>query len=108
MVVYLLNAFQHPFAQRLLPPLPTGLLLLAAVLLQISQCQSAYLRAHKREPIMVMSAVSSLSMGLLVWGLGWIFGPTGASAAYLATVAILILPWQTAIWRRCRALWHQV
>ncbi len=107
MIVYLLNLFQHPFAQRLLPPLPTGLLLSAVVLLQISQCQSAYLRAHKREPIMVMSAVSCLAMGLLVWVLGRSFGPMGAAVAYLATVAILILPWQTAIWFRCRALWHR-
>jgi O-antigen/teichoic acid export membrane protein len=107
-VVYLLYLLQYPFAQRLLSPLPTGLFLLAAVLLQISQCESAYLRAHKREPIMVMSAVSCLVIGLLVWVLGRSFGPTGAAAAYLGTVAILILPWQTAIWLRCRALWHQV
>jgi hypothetical protein len=106
-LVYLLNSLQHPFAQRLLAPLPTGLLLLATVLLQISQCQSAYLRAHKREPIMVMSAVSCLAMGLLVWVLGRKFGPMGAAVAYLATVAILILPWQTAIWVRCRAVWHR-
>lgn len=106
-IVYLLNLLQHPFAQRLLAPVPTGLLLLAVVLLQISQCQSAYLRAHKREPIMLMSAVSSITMGLLVWGLGRVFGPTGAAFAYLATVAILVLPWQTVIWFRCRASWHQ-
>lgn len=107
MIVYLLNMLQHPFAQRLLAPLPTGLLLLAVVLLQISQCQSAYLRAHKREPIMVTSVVSCLAMGLLVWVLGRSFGPMGATVAYLATVAILLLPWQTAIWFRCRALWHR-
>lgn len=106
-IVHLLNLIQHPFAQRLLAPLPTGILLAAAVLLQISQCQSAYLRAHKREPIVVMSAVSCLTMGLLVWGLGRSFGPTGAAVAFMATVAILILPWQTAIWLRCRALWHR-
>jgi len=107
MAVYFLNLLQHPFTQRMLAPLPTGLLLLGAVLLQISQCQSAYLRAHKCEPIMVMSVVSCLAMGLLVWVLGRSFGATGAAMAYLVTVVILILPWQTAIWLRCRALWHR-
>ena len=105
--VYLLNAFHHPFAQRLLSPLPAGLFLIATVLLQICQCQSTYLRAHKREPLVVMSAVSCLTLGLLVWLLGWNFGPVGAATAYLATVAFMILPWQTAILSRCRALWHR-
>lgn len=108
LVVYSLNALHLPLAQRLLAPLPTGLFLLAAVLMQVSQCQSAYLRAHKREPIMVMSVTSSLTIGLLVWLLGSRLGPTGAAIGYLAVVAGLIIPWETVIWFRCRAEWHKL
>ncbi len=108
MVVYLLNLLQHPIAQRLLPPLPTGLLLLAIGLMQISQCQSAYLRAHKREPIVMMSFVCSLAVGLLVWLLGSNFGPTGAAIGFLSVTAVMVLPWETVIWFRCRADWHRV
>jgi O-antigen/teichoic acid export membrane protein len=106
-MVYLLNVLNHPFAERLLPPLPTGLFFLAAILMQVSQCQSAYLRAHKREPLVVLGVVGSLVIGLLVWLLGARYGPMGAAIGYLAVVALLVLPWETAIWARCRVAWHQ-
>ena len=97
----------HPLAQRLLPPLPTGLFLLAAVLMQVGQCLVAYLRAHKREVVVVVGVVSSLAIGLLVWSLGSRYGPTGAAAGYLAVVAVFIIPYETALWFRYRAEWHK-
>lgn len=104
-VVMLLHAAGSHFAARVLTPGPTALLLAAAVLMHISQCESAYLRAHKREPIMVLSVVTSLATGLLVWLLGRRFGPGGAGAAYASTIT-LALVWQTAIWQRFRTRWH--
>ncbi len=108
LVVYGLYAVGHPLAQRLLRPLPTGLFLLAAVLMQVGQCQVAYLRAHKREPLVVVAVVSSLAIGLLVWLLGSRFGPLGAASGYLAVVILFIIPYETAIWIRCRAEWHKM
>ncbi len=107
-VVYSLNVLNIPLAQRMLPPLATGIFLVAAFFNQISQCQSAYLRAHKQEPIMVMSLTTCLLIGLLVWVLGSRFGPVGAGLAYLVGVAAVMVPWETAIWWRCRAQWHKV
>jgi O-antigen/teichoic acid export membrane protein len=107
LLVYGLNFFQISLAQRLLPPLPTGLFLLAAVFFQVAQCQTAYLRAHKQEPIMVMSVVTSLMIGLLVWLLGSRFGPLGAAAGYLSTVLLIVI-WETVIWVRCRAAWRSL
>jgi O-antigen/teichoic acid export membrane protein len=105
-LVYTLNVLRIPLAERLLPPLPMGFFLLAAVFMQVSQCQSAYLRAHKQEPIMVLSVTSSLLIGLAVWELGRRFGPNGAAVGFLAVIAVLAVPWETAIWFRCRAKWH--
>jgi hypothetical protein len=105
--VILLNLSGSALSMRLLGPLPTALLLAGAVLMQISQCQSAYLRAHLQEPIAVLSIVSSLSIGGLVIILGRIIGPLGAALAYLLVVGVMILPWQTMIWRRCRIEWHK-
>jgi hypothetical protein len=105
--VVLLNVSGSALSNRLLPPLPTALLLAGAVLMQISQCQSAYLRAHLQEPLAVLSIVSSLSIGGLVIILGRIIGPLGAALAYLLVVAVITLPWQTVIWRRCRTEWHK-
>jgi len=105
LLVYALNVLQVSLAQRLLSPLPMGLFLLAAIFFQAAQCQTAYLRAHKQEPIMVMSVVTSLMIGALVWLLGSRFGPVGAAGSYLGVV-IVILVWDTLIWLRCRAEWH--
>jgi O-antigen/teichoic acid export membrane protein len=107
-LVYGLYALHHPLGQRLLSPLPTALFLLAFVLFQVSLCLTAYLRAHKQEPIMVLSVTSSVAIGVLVWLLGSSYGSLGAAIGYLAVVALFIVPYEVAIWRRCRSEWHQV
>ena len=105
LAVWYLGVLEPEIAARLLPPLPTALFLAAAFLHQISVCQTAYLRAHKQEPILVMSVTSSLATGLLVWWLGGRFGPVGAGAGYLGVMVVAVI-WETAIWQRCRARWH--
>ncbi|MFL6244859.1 MAG: hypothetical protein ACJ74H_02450 [Thermoanaerobaculia bacterium] len=105
LLVYVLNDLKLPVAQRLLPPVPTAILLAGAVIMHISQCQSAYLRAHRQEPIVWMSVTCSVLTGLGVWWFGARMGPIGAAWSYL-TVAGITIVWETAIWRRCRALWH--
>ncbi len=107
LVIYGLNALNVPLVERLLPPLPSGLLLLGTIFMSLGYCYAVYLRAHKQEPLVVLSAVTSLLMGLLVWWLGSQFGPIGASVAYIVVVGGISLPWQTVIWFRCRAKWHK-
>ncbi len=107
LIVFGLNTVDSRFAGRLLPPLPTGLLLLGTVFMSLSYCQTAYLRAHIQDPLVVMSIVTSLLMGLLVWGLGSHFGSMGAAVAYVIVLGAIGLPWETMIWFRCRAKWHQ-
>ena len=106
-LVYLLFAFNHPLSARLLPPLPTGLLLLAIVLMQISFPQSTYLRAHKKEPFLVLSVVGSLMIGLSTWLLGGRFGAIGIAAVFLAVRLFFNIPFGTLIWYRCRSAWHK-
>ena len=105
-LIYGLNQAQHPMAERLLEPLPAGLFFLGIVLGQVSQCQSAYLRAHKKEPFLVLNIVYSLANGLLVWGLGRQWGALGASIGYLAAMSLICIPMGTVIWYRCRLQWH--
>ena len=105
LLVYVLHDLRMPVSQRLLAPLPTAILLAGAVIMHMSQCQSAYLRAHRQEPIVWMSVTCSVLTGLSVWWFGARMGPIGAAWSYLAVAGITIV-WETAIWRRCRALWH--
>lgn len=104
--VWGLNALKVPIADRLLSPLPLGLFLLGSIFLSIGYCETTYLRAHKREPLMVLSIVTSLLMGGLVWWLGSQYGAMGAAVAYLIVIGAVSLPWETVILLRCRATWH--
>ena len=104
-LIYTLNILQVTFVYRLLAPLPTGLFLLGAVMMHISQCQSIYLRAHKQEVIMLLSLTSCLLIGLAVWLFGSRYGPTGAAAGYLAIMVFAVI-WETFIWFHYRKIWH--
>jgi O-antigen/teichoic acid export membrane protein len=106
-LIYALNVFGYSLAGRLLPPLPTALFLMAAILMQFSWAQAAYLRAHRKDPLAPLSIISSIAIGLLVWQLGKRYGALGAGIGYLAVVSLVITPFQTALWLRCRAAWHK-
>lgn len=106
LLIYVLNLFQVPLAQRMLPPLATGLFFLATIFNQVIQCLAVYLRAHKREPLVVMGVVTGLLFGLCVLGLGSRFGATGAAIAYLLVTALIAVPWIIYIWMRARVEWH--
>jgi hypothetical protein len=68
---------------------------------------SAYLRAHKQEPVMVLSVMTSLGVGSAVWLLGSRLGAIGAASGSTAVWAVNVL-WNWRIWTRCRREWHAV
>jgi O-antigen/teichoic acid export membrane protein len=106
-IIYGLNNIQHTLAERLLSPLPASLFLAGIFLGQISQCQTAYLRAHKKEPFFVLNIVYSVCNGLVVWLLAKEYSSLGAAMGYLGVQALLFLPVGTFIWVRCRREWHK-
>jgi hypothetical protein len=101
----LLNSWGHPLASRALPPLPSGLFLLATVLMQVSIPQSAYLRAHKKEPFLGLSLASGVLIACATWVLASQFNVTAVAVGYLCVVSAMVLI-GTAIWNRCRSDWH--
>lgn len=104
-LVFILYKVQFSLITRILSPLPTGLFLLATVIMVISIPFSIYLRAHKREPIMVLSVVAAILICISNLTLGKYFGANGMAAGYLV-VNILVIPFIFLIWYRCRAAWH--
>jgi hypothetical protein len=88
-------------ASRFLDPMPTALLLLGITLYHIPHCQAFYIRAHKRDPLFPLSMTVSALLGVSIWWIGSRYGPLGAAASYLLIVAIVVVPWQTAIWWQC-------
>ena len=83
----------------------TAFFLVGTLLISSTLPMAAYLRAHKREPLIVPSIVSGLLTAILVVLLGKTYGATGASAGFMV-VAILVTPFVALIWNRRRAEWH--
>lgn len=108
LAVIVINQLQMPLSNRLLGPLPTALLLVATIVLQISFAQSTYLRAHKQEPFLVISILSGVVVGGLSLFFAKYWGATGVAAAYLGSSLIITIPLGTLIWFRCRSSWHGV
>lgn len=93
-------------AERLLPPLPTALLALATIILQVARCQNVYVRAHKKDPFLVPALTANLINIALIWYFGKHYGPIGAAGGFLATVTLIIAPWWWRIWFLSREEWH--
>ena len=109
LVIYFLNIIENPmavrFASRLLPPLPAGFFLLGQLVSNAFMPFGAYLRAHKKEPLMVLSVIVSIATALVCFIFGKLYSATGiAIGSFL--VNIIIVPFIFPIWVRCRAKWH--
>jgi hypothetical protein len=100
-----LNLMDFNIAKRLLPPIPACMFLLSTIILHIGLCETAYLRAHKREPIVGLMVFLGTSVAVSVWTLGGRFGPLGAAASYLSIIVLSTI-WWTKIWVTCRKEWH--
>ena len=103
--VVVLDRLQHPLAERLLPPGPFALFVAAAILNHVIFAMAIYLRAHRREPLMVLSVVGALATPLVIALVGRHAGVAAIAASYLAlTVAGLGIT--TAIFFSRSRAWH--
>ena len=94
------------FAQRLLPPLPLGLLLLTMVLNQAVASMALYLRAHKQEKFLLNSVLGGLLVALSTLTLGRWYGPTGMLAGFLTVTVMVGIGMGTWTFVKYRRLWH--
>jgi len=101
-VLLMLTQLQHQYAValtgRLLPLLPAGLLVLAAVVTHVVACQTVYLRAHRHDPLLWVTVASSTAIATFAFyaaANGW--SATGVAAGYLATSVAFTLPACTAV-----------
>lgn len=93
-------------SDRLLPLGPTAIFCAALCLFHIPKCQSIYILAHKRDPLLIPSLLLTGTTALAVWWGGSRFGAWGESVGYLAVIGLLYLPVWNWIWLRCRREWH--
>jgi O-antigen/teichoic acid export membrane protein len=105
MVIYLLHAIHHRLASRFLPPLPTAIFLAASLLIAATVPMSAYLRAHKKEPLAFPSLASGILVAVSNLTLGKYYSAVGMAGGYLL-IQLILVPIVALIWYRCRAAWH--
>lgn len=105
LIIWGLNIEGSRLAHRFLPLFPLSLFLIATIFSQATTPMAAYLRAHRREPLMWISVVAGLLMAASVLVLGRYWGVLGMAWSYLA-VSILLVPANVWIFLRCRAAWH--
>lgn len=105
--VFLLYHFHVSLSNRILPPAPTLAFLFAQVLIVFSFPMSAYLRAHKREPLVMLSLISGLLIGSSTIVLGKYYSVSGVAMGYLAVNSVVILC-VFLIWKRCKNQWHVI
>lgn len=97
---------EFSLVHRVLPLVPLAGFLTAGLIMNFSQSMSSYLRAHKKEPLLVMSVSISVLIGAVVIALGKTFGASGAAWGYAASNFLGGI-WLLQIWRRSRLDWHR-
>ncbi len=106
-LVWLLGIVNPALAARVLPPAATAILLLSAVLNAVLIGINVYLRAHKREPLVVVYAVGSIATLVLAAVLTPVIGMTAMLAIYTAIIGLFQLPVSWRIYKRSRVEWHR-
>ena len=104
-LVAALDRLHHPLAERLLPPGPFALFVSATIVNHVAFAMAIYLRAHRREPLVLVSAIGAVTTPLVVAYVGQRAGVDAIAASYLGlTVAGLAIT--TAIFFSRSRLWH--
>lgn len=75
--------------------------LLATVIYAASGPMAANLRAHTKEPLLFVSLLMGVLVGLSTWLLGKYYAALGMAIDYL-TMYLLITPMIAAVSQRCR------
>jgi O-antigen/teichoic acid export membrane protein len=92
--------------KRFIPASLAALLFLTVSFQVMVLSLAAYLRAHKKEPLMKMSVVVSLLQAAVTWYCGKNFAALGVTAGFLIINAFVLFPYCFIIWRQCRKDWH--
>jgi hypothetical protein len=103
----LLQISASTYAARLLPVVPLALFAYAAVPKLVSATMINYLRAHRKEPIVVFTVVMTPLMICVVVGGAISIGTLGVAAGYFLVMTFFMLPTIYWITLRCRAEWHR-
>ena len=93
-------------AERVLPPLPLALLVVAGFANHVYSSQAAYLRAHRQEPFVRIAAIMAVLCSGATYFLGVRWGATGMMAGFLSVMLLVGVGGGTRIFQAKRREWH--
>ena len=96
-----------PISHRLLAPLPLAFLVATYVTNHVGFAEAIYLRAHKKEPFLVLTLLLGALMTFSSYFLGRAFGALGMMVGAFAITLVVGLGGSTFLFIRKRREWHQ-
>ena len=104
-IIYVLQKYTF-IGERLLPVQYIAYLFIALFAQVIINNFAIYLRAHKKEPYLLLSVFGGLLQGTCVIVIGRLFSFQGITLGFAGIQSFLLLP-AFIIWLHCRKKWHQ-
>jgi len=106
LAIYFMQLY-FALGQRFLPILHAAILLAAMVFMIINNCFAVYLRAHKQEPLMLITVIASTLYGISTVVMARHYSSLGVVTGFLAITVLFCLPAIYLTWKRCRHVWHE-
>ena len=104
-----LMIIRHHFpklAIRVLPPWAFALLLLTMVMNHVLFSEALYMRAHKREPLLVQATVVAILLGISTVTLARFYGANAVTIGYFVFGGLLSIAWGTYVFVTKRREWY--
>ncbi|WP_324080337.1 hypothetical protein [Geomonas sp.] len=92
--------------KRFIPYAEAGLLFSTVFFQIVIASLAAYLRSHKKEPLMKMTILASILQGAATWYFGKHYAALGVTVAFFIINSCFIFPYTFFVWRRCKRQWH--
>lgn len=104
--LYFIGQHLPRLASRMLPIPIFAVLMFSIFLNHLVMSEGIYLRAHKREPFLVLATTVGIVTAISTVVTGKLFGASGIVVGYFICGGILYLAGGTYLFRRLRRLWH--
>jgi hypothetical protein len=104
-VIYFFQA-HYQLGHRFIPAFQAAFLMASVVIHAAVYGFASYLRAHKQEPLMLISVFAALIQGIATWYFGKNYGSLGITESFYFISTFLLLPSVCFIWLRSRRAWH--
>jgi len=106
LLIYFLYFINHPWAVRVLSPLPAGIFIIGLIFRFSTAPFSYYLRAHNRDPLYLLDVTTAVILATAAFILGKHYAALGIAIVYTGGHSLFSFPASLWGWYKCRLKWH--